>query len=244
MEALNNSFKSTCRSIFGTEIGELEDLKGYLLEKIPEPLIAKSTITQKDVFLSRECYSKNSNFIELENLKNIPEKLEINEIKDLDSIMSAIKEKFHYCGNKNIGNSANTINSDSCQDGINILNSHQILEGKYIAYSHGIRKGEYVFGSVWSGEVGFIIKSQGVFFSKSCYESYLSTKSRNLYFSFNCLNCAEMIFCFNQISKLYCIGNIEFEKDQYFSLKDKLILEIAQEIKKNKTFPSLFEFCR
>ncbi|MFA5050226.1 MAG: hypothetical protein WC501_04430 [Candidatus Micrarchaeia archaeon] len=243
MEKLNQAFKSTCIALLGSEIGELEEFREYLTEMVPCPMKVKSFATGKTIFLSQQYYSKNANFLELENLSKIKQKLDINEIKDLDSLLNSVKENFSYCGNNNIGNCMEVENSDSCQDGAYILNSHQLLGGKYVAYSHGIRKSEYVFGSVWSGEVGFLIRCHGLFFSRSCYESYLSTKSMNLYFSFNCWGCSEMFLSFNQVSKKYCIGNLELEKEKYFSLKTKLIAEITEDLKKSKKFPSLFEFC-
>ena len=243
MEKLNEAFKSTCRILLGEEIGELNDFKDYLLEMVPKPLVVNSFLSGKKIHLSREYYCRNAKFIELEKITKDSQKININQIKDLDSLFSALKENLSYCGNNNIGNSMDVIDSDSCQDGIHILNTHQVLGGKFIAYSHGIRKGEYIFGSVWSGENGFLIRSQGMFFSRACYESYLSTKSRNLYFSFNCRSCSEMFFSFNQISKQFMIGNIFLPKEKYYSLKKKLLSELIEKLKKNKFFPSLFEFC-
>lgn len=241
MEKLENSFKSTSRILLGGEIGELNEFKNYLLEMIEKPLIVRSTNTQKEIYLSRPYYSKDANFIELENILEKPPNLNINEIKDMDSLLSSLKENLHYCGNHIIGNSSNVENSDSCVDGMYILNSHQVMGGKHIAYSHGIRKGEFVFGSAWSGDVGFLMRCQGLFYSKNCFDSYLSIKSRNLYCSFNCRSCTETIFSFNQIAKRYLIGNLELPIDKYNSLKQKLLSEIRENLESKKYFPSIFD---
>lgn len=241
MKKLEDSFKTTSRILLGGEIGELGDLKGYLLEMVEKPLIVKSSFSGKEIYLSRGYYNKNARFIELENIGERAPELDIDEIKDLDSLLSSTKENLYYCGNHIIGNSLQVEKSDSCADGIYVLNSHQIMGGKNIAYSHGIRKGENVYGSVWSGEVGFLIKCQGLFYSKSCFDSYLAIKSRNLYCSFNCRSCSETMFSFNQVSKQFLIGNLQLPKDKYYSLKEKLLGEIRAEFERKKYFPSIFD---
>jgi hypothetical protein len=50
-----------------------------------------------------------------------------------------------------------------------------------------------------------------------------------------------MLFSFNQVAKHYMIGNLELQHDRYDSLKQKLMAEIAEELRRKKRFPSLFE---
>ncbi|MBN2477876.1 hypothetical protein JXB01_01160 [Candidatus Micrarchaeota archaeon] len=243
MEKIDEAFRSACRVLLGEEIGELYQFKDYLLSMVPKSMRVKSSVSGKDICLSRDYYCKNAEFASLEEITGNSQKISIDDIKDIDALLCSLKENMSYCGNNNIGNSRDVVDSDSCQDGICILNTHQVLGGKFIAYSHGIRRGEYIFGSVWSGENSFLMRCQGMFFSKNCYESYLSTKSRNLYFSFNCRSCSEMFFSFNQVSKQFMIGNVSLPKERYHTLKKKLLSELAEKLKRNKKFPSLFELC-
>jgi len=50
------------------------------------------------------------------------------------------------------------------------------------------------------------------------------------------------MFSFNQRSKKYCIGNLELSKDRYRHIKKKLLGDSREYLKKNKSFPSLFDF--
>jgi hypothetical protein len=50
-----------------------------------------------------------------------------------------------------------------------------------------------------------------------------------------------MMFCFNQVAKRNMIGNLALQRDQYELLKKNLLLQIADELKQKKSFPSLFE---
>ena len=49
------------------------------------------------------------------------------------------------------------------------------------------------------------------------------------------------MFCFHQMNKRNCIGNLELPLDKYQSLKTKLLTDIVDELKKKKRIPSIFE---
>jgi len=237
-------FNSTTKLLFNSEFGHsLLSLKEYLTRMIPKPKIKKAG-DGSFVYFSSPFYSDSANYISFNKQKpNSNSHISIDDLKDLDSLLGAVGENFSFCGNYIYGNSSNVVDSDSCENGVNISNSYQVLEyGKYIVYSYGIRASNYIFGSAWSGSNDFLIRCQGLFFSKLCFESYLSNHSSNLYFSFNCTDCNESLFSFNQSSKRYIIGNTSLEKSKYYSIKEKLLSEFIDEFKKNKSFPSLFDF--
>lgn len=240
---IEKSFQSTSKILFGTEIGALGEFEKYLLLMIDAPLEVKSTLSGNDVYLSQHGYCRDARFISLDEIGRLPVNtaLSINEIKDIDSLFAAVKERLYYCGNNIIGNSMQVKKSDSCADAVFVLNSHQIISSKYVSYSYGIRAGEHVHGCMWCGEVSFSIRSHGIFKSTLCWDSYLAINSRALYSSFNCRSCSDMLFSFNQVAKHYMIGNLELQHDRYDSLKQKLMAEIAEELRRKKRFPSLFE---
>ncbi|MCX6769944.1 MAG: hypothetical protein NT051_04675, partial [Candidatus Micrarchaeota archaeon] len=167
--------------------------------------------------------------------------LSINDIKDIDSALSALSEKMAYCGNKNLGRSMEVAESDMCQDSMYVLSSQNVIESKYVAYCNGIRESENTYGCQLGGEVGNSIHSQVFFYSKRCFDSYLCVKSSDLYSCFNCKNSFDAMFCFNQNSARCAIGNLALPKEKYLELKKKLLAEIAQEMHEKKEFPSIFE---
>ena len=83
--------------------------------------------------------------------------------------------------------------------------------------------------------------SQIFFYTKRCFDSYLCVSSSDLYSCFNCKNCMDAMFCFNQNSKRHAIGNLELPKEKYLVIKKKLLSEIAEELEAKKRFPSVFE---
>lgn len=236
---IESAFASTCQVLFGQPVGELAEFAPYLREMVDQPSQAASALSGKKVCLSRP-YSKSAKFIDVNEATSKPSALSINDIKDIDSVLSALPEKLFYCGNKNLGTSLEIVESDMCNDSLDILSSQNVISSKHVAYSNGVRQSEGVFGCQLGGEVQFSMHSQVFFFSQRCFDAYLCFHSSGLYCSFNCRNCTEAMFSFNQGSKRHMIGNIELPKEKYLALKKKLTAEMAEILKKKKSFPSVF----
>ncbi|MFH1285352.1 MAG: hypothetical protein ABIH99_02095 [Candidatus Micrarchaeota archaeon] len=238
---VDEQFKATCRVLFGEELGKLNDFKPYLLDMVDPPLCIKSIISKKNVYLSRPYYCKGAKFRGLGETDEKHESLTINEVKDIDSVLSALAEKFHYCGNKNLGTSVDVLESDMCNDSMSVLASQNIMSSKYVAYSNGIRESECIFGCMLGGEVKFSMHSHVFFYSTRCFDSYICVRSSDMYGCFNCQSCSDNMFTLNQKSKRNCIGNLELSKEKYLEIKKKIVAEIADELKRKKRFPSIFE---
>lgn len=240
-QQLNERFRATMRVLFGKEIGELPEYREYLLSEVHKPLTRKSHVSGKEVFFSREHYAEKARFADLAEIAADPREVDINDVKDLESLLRALNENLVYCGNNNIGMSMHVEKSDVCADSVFILNSHQLMSSKYVAYSHGIRAGENIFGSMWCGNNSFLVRCQGLFNCARGFESYLCVNARSTCFSFNCRNCSEMLFSFNQVSKKNAIGNLELAPEKYMALKQKLMGEVADALARKKQYPNLFE---
>ncbi len=237
---LSSYFSSTCKTLFGREIGTLERYSEYLSSEVQKAMVATSFISGKEVYLSSPHYPKNAKFIALgEEVMGV--EININKIKDIDSLLSAVSENLAYCGNSNIGNCIEIEKSDACNDASFILSSHQAIRSKQSAYCYGIRDCENVYGCMLIGEVNAAIRTQISFYSVRCFESYLLMNCSDIICSFNCRNCHEAMFCLNQTSKRNVIGNNQLERTKYGELKKKLISEITDELEKNGKFPTIFE---
>lgn len=241
--SLEKSFASTSKILFGKEIGALSEFALYLFELVEKPFKAKSFLSGKDVYLSRQHYSARAKFAGIGEIARKTAELSINEMKDIDSLQGALSEKFFYCGNKNLGTSIGITESDACNDSIDVLHSQNVISSKAVAYSNGVRQSEAVFGCQLGGEVAFSMRCQIFFYSKRCFETYVSERCSDSYFSFDLRNCSECMFSFNQTGKRHCIGNMELPKEKYMALKKKLVSEIAEGLAKDKKYPSLFELC-
>jgi hypothetical protein len=241
-DQLNKAWKDTCRIVLGGEVGELKDYAEWLQQYLPEIGKRKSHVSDKPVIMYPNYYCDNAHFILSEEVK--PKEIDpltINEIKDLDSIVEAIKGKWEYVGNKVLGNSS------FVQDSDNVIDSHYVLDSIHVQKSSNVynsifvtENSKNVFGSHWIRKGEFLIKCTGDIVSRSFETCWTGTGS-DLYYCHGCMGCHDLFFCFNQRNKRNCIGNLELPKERYLDLKRKLLEELRGELKSSKSLPSLYE---
>ena len=243
-ENLNNAWKNTCRAVLGEEIGELKDYEEWLSEYIPQTRIEKSAISGKPVTLAIPDYGKNAGFISSDEIQvgKSFEPLNINEIKDIDSIVEAVQERILYAGNVILGNSASVEKSSNVIDSRYVYNCSSITsDSKYIAYCDSTREAEYEFGCYSCGGSSHAIKCTEGFTVKRGFESHGAHLTSDAYYSHSVESCSGTIFCFGSMNKRNAIGNLELSMDKYQEIKKKLLSEIVDIIKKEKRIFSLLE---
>ena len=237
---LNKAWRSTCKVLFGDELGELKEFEDWVSEYSPEVKKKSSHISGKEVALVVDEYCPTAKFISADELKETSAPLDINDIKDIDSIMSAVSEQMEYCGNRILGNSSTVTSSDIVIDSHYVYDSINIQECSRVMSSFMIRSAKHMFGSAFSGLCEFMVKSLVNINANRCVDSHFISNGSDIYFSYRCVGCSDLLFTFNQNNKRHMIGNLQLPKDRYLQLKKKILGEIADELKRKKTFPSLF----
>lgn len=240
---LNKRWKSTCRIVFGGEVGELEEYKNWLLEYVTPPKLEKSCVSGNDVSFAVSDYAKGSKFIGFDEIdfgkKFQP--LSINEVKDIDSILGAVKERAAYTGNIILGTSKFVEGSSNVLDSHFILSSSVVTDSKYAAYCEMLRKCEHMFGVLGDAQSLFTIKSVDGHRGNRMFECYTTLISTDGYYSMRCQDCRELMFSFGARSKSYIVGNLALPKEKYLQLKAKLLAEMREKLKKEKRLFSLLE---
>ncbi len=248
LESINKAWASTCRTILGRSVGEIGFYTEYL-EKFVEPFgITKSALSGKVVAVTGN-YGKNTKFISGDEIgeyakliENSKTKLNINEIKDIDSIIGALKEQIYYSGNDVLGNSSNVYMSNRVVDSSFVYKAHDVFFSKYIAYTYLSKYSEYAFGSE---SVGF-----GTHFAIKCFETYEDSRlfecvrtylSSDCIYTANLENCQNCLFSFNLRSKRRCIGNLELNESDFSRIKTKLQEDIAQTLESKRSVISIME---
>ncbi|MFH1785285.1 MAG: hypothetical protein ABH842_02565 [Candidatus Micrarchaeota archaeon] len=232
---INRAFRSTTKILLGQELGPVEEYHGFLSRYIDLPVETKSILSGKPVYLAAETKKKIISNEEMSKL-SLPS-VSINEIKDIDSLFHAVQENFHHAGNK-IGGQFKEINrSDECYDVYFINNCLNVYETQYASNCQMMKDTKYVFGCAWGVENTFGINTNEFYKVSRVFESTMVLHSNDVYYSYNCRNCHDVMFCMNQRSKRNAIGNNELSKEKYFELKKKLLSEICDLLIRKKTAP-------
>jgi hypothetical protein len=74
-----------------------------------------------------------------------------------------------------------------------------------------------------------------------CLETFHCNVASDCYYSGSIEDCSNLMFSFNQRNKQYMIGNVPLNKEAYLKLKNKLLDEIADTMRKKKSLPSVIE---
>jgi hypothetical protein len=247
--AVDAAWRTTCKILFGQEVGGLREFEPYLKEAMLPFVIAKSSVSGKDVFMSSPLYPKGARFIASDELDALKAKaankpISINDIKDIDSLFRAASENMVYCGSKAFGRNANVSLVDNAIDCIDVYYSHNVRNVKKGAYISCVRESEYVFGIPAFPKIHYSIRCLEGINANRMFETYYSNYCSDIYYSFNCYNCSDVIFGFNLRGKRHVIGNMELPKERYAELKKKLVGEISDGLKKNKRAFSISDLAR
>jgi len=246
---LSKAWDETCQILLGGQLGDIADYEKYLMKYVEEVQFRKSALSGKKVTTSSPSFCKSAKFISLDEQEKYDKmfrevKLNVNEIKDIDSIVSAIREKFYYGGNLISGNSSNFEDCDSCANSRYLHHCNELYDCKFMAYSSVLRFCEYCFGSSGGGETKFCINCYEVFEQNRCMENFRCYTCNDCFYCATLEQCNNCLFSFNQKNKIDCIGNLQLEKEKFFELKKKLLDEMREELKKKKEIPSILDLMK
>ncbi|MBN2122372.1 hypothetical protein JW721_04965 [Candidatus Micrarchaeota archaeon] len=241
---LNTAWKQTTKVLFGQEAGELKEHEDWLLGYIsPAPSKRKSCASGRETVSVSPHYSDDARFLSLDEVdfhKKF-EPLNINEIKDMDSITESLRERFTYAGSVILENSKFVSESSNVSNSFYVSDSGVIANSKNVAYSLNIRYGENIFGVNNCGQSKFCIRMVNVGPGTRCFECFDLSNSSDCYYSFAIEDCADIMFSFCMKARRNVIGNLQLPPDKYSSLKAKLLSELNEILRKEKSLPSLVD---
>ena len=240
---MDSAWRGACRIIFGREIGPLERYRSYLAKGRMARAGRKSHASGREVAVAFDAFPPRARFVSSEELTlNKGYGVSVNDMKDIDSLVSALSEKCEYAGNRHLGNSAFVESSDIVIDSQYVRGSTNIEESQYVDSSFMIRKGsKHIFGCGALGNGEFLVRVFDSYAQKRSFESSMVGTSSDCYFCHNVLGSHDMMFSFGQRNKAYCIGNTPLPREKYLGLKRKILAEVAGRLEKEGSFPALAE---
>lgn len=242
--AMDRAFRDTCRIIFGKEIGGIDEYSEYLGEYTLPYYCGKSFISGKEVITTLK-YPEGARLVSQEEVGGLEfGKVDTNKIKDIDSLLEAVKENVVYCGNRRFGKNLNVGRSDNTVNSQNIFNSQSVFHSKFCAYASVSRECDHCFGLFAHPFARFSLRCVWGMDITRCFEGYYCNNSTDCLFSYNMGGCTDTLFSFNLRSARNVIGNVELTRERYAELKGKLMGEIVEELERGKRFPSLIEIVK
>ena len=233
-------FREACKVILGGEVGPLREYEGWLLSLKQPTGSAKSSVSGTPLTLVSPDFPQGARYLSMgEAFAAKPAPLNINDLKDIDSLFSAARERFAYSGNLVFGNSQFVEASSDVSDSFYVYRSARISGCKAIACSTIIKDSSYLFGCNVSSKNEYCMRSHQFTFDARCFEACLTTNSSDAYYVYDCVGCKDIMFSFGQRNASCAIGNLALPKEKYLLLKSALFEQMRDELKAKKKLPSL-----
>ena len=189
--------------------------------KLPNKVI--DAVTGNETWAS----SINSNkYISQNNMRKYDEyKGWMRPKKEINSIDDILKnwDKINYTTTERIYDSINVSKSDTIYNCENIYRSQDCRGCKNVIFSDGCQNSEYIIGCQRSSNCNYSIRVSD---SNSCSSSYnviCSAKISNSFFIQDANSLHECMFCSHISNRRYCIANMQFDKNEYLSIKKEII---------------------
>ncbi|MCX6771670.1 MAG: hypothetical protein NTX79_06455 [Candidatus Micrarchaeota archaeon] len=245
LPVLQKRWDSTCRVLFGKEVGRLEEFGPWLSDMGERLVHRKSAVSGNDVTYAIRDYAEGSRWISFDEIdftkKAAPLPAGIDGINNIGLIVSLLQGRFYYAGSAVLGNSQYVEKSSGITDCFYMLQTGKLTECKYIAYSVLGRLNEDGFGVNGNGESAMCVKCCETFRDRRCFELWQSRSCSDCYYSHNLDDCQECFFCFNAKNLRHAIGNVQLPKEKYYEVKKRLQTEMAEKLAREKRLPSLVE---
>ncbi len=220
IETVNKIFKN----VFNRENKfSIEEIKEKFAFDVKIPKMVYDSTTNEETWATSIHGNK---FITLNNMEKkdqdtgwMLEKRNIDNLEELVSIWNSI----NLITTERVYDSTNVSKSDTIYRSENVYASNDIREGKNIVFCDGSGNCDYMLASQRSALCQYCIRTDD---SGSCSNSYsvvCSSKINNCLFIQDCSDLYECIFCAHISSKKFCIGNMQFEEEEYYQIKELII---------------------
>ncbi len=223
-----SDFKTICNQIFQGIFGrdcpyDLPELKEKFAFDLKLPELVKDSTTGEDTYsavANGKTYITDRNSQKRGNEQGwmLPRQ-EVHSLKDLLKIWESI----NYITTERAYDSENVLASDPIYNSVNVYNSTNCGECKNILYCDGTYDSNFSIACQRSSKVNYCLRVDD---SNTCSNSYNVICSGNISNSFFIQDSGhlhECMFCSHISNHEYCIANMQFDEEEYFAYKAKII---------------------
>lgn len=144
------------------------------------------------------------------------------EIESLDEILK-LWNKINYTTTERNYDSINVSKSDTIYSCENVYRCQDCRKSKNIIFSDGCGNSEYILACQRSSNISNCIRVDD---SNNCSNSYnviCSAKISDSFFIQDANSLHECMFCSHISNRRFCIANMQFDKEEYMSIKEQII---------------------
>ena len=154
------------------------------------------------------------------------------ELKSIDDILK-LWNNVNYTTTERNYDSINVSKSDTIYNCENVYRSQDCRKCQNVVFTDGCGDSQYIIACQRSSNCSYCIRVDD---SSNCSNSYsviCSSKISNSFFIQDCNSLHECMFCSHIANRRYCIANMQFEKEEYMSIKGSIINWIICQFKKS-----------
>jgi hypothetical protein len=119
--------------------------------------------------------------------------------------------------------------SDNIYRSSNVFRSSNILDSKGVVLSEYSNDCENVAAVRLSGLLQYCIRTTNSVRCSSSFETELSADISKSFYTYNCRDMYETMFCSNITGKKYCIANMQYEEKEYFEIKKMILNSLIEQ---------------
>ena len=150
--------------------------------------------------------------------------------------LQVLKGVWTTYGNHTIEKCTNMIESVISRGSANCYKGGVYIYNEYCGFTYWARESKYIFGSENALDSQTCLHCYHSVDLARCFEVDSCSLSSDLYFSHNCENVNDSMFCFNKKNLKYSIGNAPIGPEKYKPLHKSLMEQVTDELEKKKSF--------
>lgn len=119
--------------------------------------------------------------------------------------------------------SVNVAESDMVTFSENVWRAKDVHNSKNVILSDSVVNSEFVAGGYSANTCTYSAKVSGSLKCSACFMDNWGNGNAKSLFMESCENCYECMFSTYLKGKSYCIANMQFEKEEYFKIKEQVV---------------------
>lgn len=220
LEIVNKIFENVLGLKCPFTIGEVLEKFAFDI-KLPKKVY--DTTTNQETWADSISSGK---YITLENMEKKDKEtgwmLERREITSFDELLK-IWGSVNLTTTERVYDSMDVSQSDTIYRCEKVFHSTDCSDSKNLVYCDSCGNSEFLLASQRTGSSNYCIRCDDSVNCSNSYNVICSNKIINSLFIQDCFDLFECMFCSHIASKKYCIANMQFEKEEYFEIKEMII---------------------